>query len=181
MRGAMTQDFAARSGRCACSGGADAPGVRSVFSVVTSRMARMFFCKDGRAGCDEQSFSPTCDLPSLAAAERGRCRGFTLLELLIVVGIIGILLVLIVPAFTTIRSGTDVTRAIYGVKGVLENARVYAKANHTYVFVGFAEVDSSVDPAVSPQVTTGPTSYGRVALAVVASKDGMRHFQYATS
>jgi type II secretory pathway pseudopilin PulG len=104
-----------------------------------------------------------------------------LLELLIAVGIIGLLLVLMAPAFTTIKGGTDVAGAIYGVKGLLENARVYAKANHTYVFVGFSEVDSSVDPAVSPQVTTGPAPYGRVALAVVASKDGMRHFQFTTS
>src|SRR5512133_1075758 len=71
--------------------------------------------------------------------------GFTLLELLIVVGIIGLLLVLIAPAFTTMKSGGDFTNAIYGIQGVLENARTYAKANHTYVFVGFAEVDSSVD------------------------------------
>ena len=35
-------------------------------------------------------------------------RGFTLLELLIVVGIIGLLMVLIAPAFTTIKGGTDV-------------------------------------------------------------------------
>src|ERR1700687_4122269 len=105
---------------------------------------------------------------------RGLCRavalcdgGFTLLELLSVVGVIAILLVLIGPAFTTIKSGTDATTAIYGVKGVLENARAYAKANHTYVFVGFAEVDSSVDPSVSPQVTTGDTPYGRVAVAMV--------------
>ena len=97
-----------------------------------------------------------------------RRNAFTLVELLILIGIIAVLLVLIVPAFTTIKSGTDVTGAIYGVKGVLENARMYAKANHTYVFVGFAEVDSSLDPAVSPQVTTGPMPYGRVALAVVA-------------
>ena len=40
-------------------------------------------------------------------------RGFTLLELLIVVGIIGLLMVLIAPAFTTIKSGTDVTSAAY--------------------------------------------------------------------
>jgi type II secretory pathway pseudopilin PulG len=100
-----------------------------------------------------------------------------LLELLIVVGIIALLLVLIAPAFTYMRSGSDFTNAVYGIQGVLENARTYAKANRAYVFVGFAEVDSSVDPSVSPQLA----GYGRVAVAVVASKDGTRHFQYATS
>ena len=101
---------------------------------------------------------------------------FTLLELLIVIGIIALLLVLLVPAFTTIKSGTDMTSTLYGIQGLLENARTYAKANHTYVFVGFAEVDASVDPSVSPQVAGN----GRVAVAVIASKDGTRHFQYLT-
>ena len=41
----------------------------------------------------------------------------------------------------------------YTESKVLENARMYAKANRAYVFVGFAEVDSSVDPSVSPQVS----------------------------
>src|SRR5438445_7285640 len=126
---------------------------------------------------------PTSALRPFIFAERGResFRGFTLLELLIVIGLIAILLVLIAPAFTTIKSGTEVTTAIYGVKGLLENARAYAKANHTYVFVGFADVDSSVDPSVSPQITTGDTPYGRVAMAVVASKDGTAQYQYATT
>ena len=110
--------------------------------------------------------------------ERGRrSPGFTLLEMLIVVAIVGLLLVLIAPAFTTIKSGSDFTNAVYGIQGLLENARTYAKANNTYVFVGFAEVDSSIDPSISPQVV----GYGRVTAAVVASKDGTRHFQYATS
>jgi prepilin-type N-terminal cleavage/methylation domain-containing protein len=117
--------------------------------------------------------------PRLAVASREG--GFTLLELVIVVGIIAILLVLGGPAFTTLTSGTDVSSAIYGVKGVLENARAYAKANHTYVFVGFAEVDSSVDPSVSPQITTGDTPYGRVAMAAVAAKDGTSQYEYATT
>jgi prepilin-type N-terminal cleavage/methylation domain-containing protein len=100
--------------------------------------------------------------------------GFTLLELLIVIGIIAVLLVLLAPAFTTIKSAGDVTSAVYGIQGLLENARTYAKANHTYVFVGFAEVDASVDSSVSPQIAGN----GRVAVAVVASKDGTRQVQY---
>src|SRR5438445_12247205 len=126
---------------------------------------------------------PTSALRPLIFAERGResFRGFTLLELLIVIGLIAILLVLIGPAFTTMKSGSDVTSAIYGVKGVLENARAYAKATHTYVFVGLAEVDSSIDFSVSPQISTGDTPYGRVAVAVVASKDGTSQYQYATT
>jgi prepilin-type N-terminal cleavage/methylation domain-containing protein len=125
-------------------------------------------------------------------AERGRASaasravafregGFTLLELLVVIGIIALLMALVVPAFTNIKSGGDVINAVYGIQGLLENARTYAKANHTYVFVGFAEVDSSVDSSVTPQVTTGSTPYGRVAVAVVASKDGTRQCQYTTS
>jgi prepilin-type N-terminal cleavage/methylation domain-containing protein len=98
---------------------------------------------------------------------RGRSRianhsvraGFTLLELLIVVGIIGLLLVLIAPAFTTIKGGTDVTSAAYTIKGVLETARTYAKANNTYTWVGFAG-------SIGSPVT------GSVALVAVASKNG---------
>src|SRR5213083_1209478 len=130
-----------------------------------------------RARCRASHLRPLISLQHGAE----NVRGFTLLELLIVIGVTAILLVLIGPAFTTLTSATDVTSAIYGVKGVLENARAYAKANHTYVFVGFAEVDSSVDPSVIPQITTGDTPYGRVAVAVVASKDRTRHFQYATT
>jgi len=117
---------------------------------------------------------------SLGASKRAR-DAFSLIELMVVIAIIVILMTLLAPAFTNIKSGGDFTDAVYRVQGLLENARTYAKANRTYVFVGFAEVDSSVDASVSPQVTTGATPYGRVAIAVLASKDGTRHFQYATS
>src|SRR6266496_3980870 len=93
--------------------------------------------------------------------------GFTLLELLIVVGIIGLLLVLLAPAFTTIKGGTDVTSAAYTIKGVLDTARTYAKANNTYTWVGFFEEDAS-------QSSTNPATAGtgRVVISIVASKDG---------
>ena len=56
--------------------------------------------------------SPASTIRVPATRERGRrSPGFTLLEMLIVVAIIGLLLVLIAPAFTTIKGGTDVTSA----------------------------------------------------------------------
>ena len=86
--------------------------------------------------------------------------------------------VLVAPAFTNRKSADDMTKAADGIKGLLETARTYARANNTYTFIGFAEVDASVNPSVSPQVAPGN---GRVAVAVVVSKDGSRQFQYVSS
>src|SRR4029077_1481539 len=119
------------------------------------------------------------DLRLLTSAERGRPRGlrpavalreggFTLLELLIVVGIIATLLVLMAPAFTYIKGGTDVTSAAYTIKGVLDTARTYAKANNTYTWVGFYE--ENVATPASPNLDT--PAVGRVVMSIVASKDG---------
>ena len=100
-----------------------------------------------------------------AAAKAGlREGGFTLIELLVVVGIIALLLVLMAPAFTYIKGATDVTSAAYSIKGALDTARTYAKANNTYAWVGFFEEDASQPPA-TPGI-------GRVVMSIVVSKDG---------
>jgi prepilin-type N-terminal cleavage/methylation domain-containing protein len=99
--------------------------------------------------------------------QRERASAFTLLELLIVIGIIAVLLVLLAPAFTTIKSGGDVTSAAYTIKGVLDTARTYAKANNTYTWVGFYEEDVS-QPSTNPP-TPGT---GRLVISIVASKNG---------
>jgi prepilin-type N-terminal cleavage/methylation domain-containing protein len=101
------------------------------------------------------------------SGQRDRARAFTLLELVIVISIVGLLLVLIAPAFTTIKSGSDVTKAAYTIKGVLDTARTYAKANNTYTWVGLFEEDDS-QPSTNP-ATPGT---GRLVMSIVASKDG---------
>ena len=123
-----------------------------------------------RGFADQPSLSPVSALQGRVFGERGpeTFRGFTLLELLIVVGIIGLLLVLIAPAFTTIKGAGDVTSAAYTIKGALDTARTYAKANNTYVWVGFYE-ENVANPA-SPN--SSPPSVGRVILSIVASNDG---------
>jgi len=147
------------------------------------RITRIFFCKRKRAGHDERPVSPTslarrspakaADFRPLTSTERGpesvrgftlpkqreRASAFTLIELLVVVGIIALLLVLMAPAFTYIKGGTDVTSSAYTIKGALDTARTYAKANNTYTWIGFAG-------SIGSNVT------GNVAISVVASKDG---------
>ncbi len=103
----------------------------------------------------------------ISTSQRERLSAFTLLELLVVIAIIAILMVLIVPAFTTIKTGSDITTAAYTIKGVLDTARTYAKANNTYTWVGFYEEDVS-------QSSTNPATAGtgRIVMSIVASKNG---------
>ena len=99
-------------------------------------------------------------------------KAFTLLELMVVMAVIVLVSTFVVPAFTNLKSAGDVASAVYNIGGLLEQARAYAMANSTYVWVGFEEVDASKDPSVNPQ-TTG---IGRIAIAIVASRDGMRGY-----
>jgi Tfp pilus assembly protein FimT len=102
---------------------------------------------------------------------------FTLLELLVVVGIVTLLVVLAIPAFTTRKSADEVTNAAYTIAGVLEQARNYALSNNTYVWVGFYEENST---ATSPTNATPPyPGKGRLVVAAISSVDGTKIFDDA--
>ena len=87
---------------------------------------------------------------------------------MVVIAIIVTLTALLVPAVTANKNAGDITKATYDVAGVLENARAYATANNTYVWVGFYEEDAS-QGTTTPTATSGT---GRIVLSTVASKDG---------
>lgn len=94
-------------------------------------------------------------------------RAFTLIEMMVVIAIIAILMALIAPAFTSLKSAGDVTSAAYTIKGVLDQAHTYAQANNTYTWVGFFEENVS-----NPSPNSATPKIGRIVMSVVASKDG---------
>jgi len=104
-------------------------------------------------------------------------KAFTLIELLVVIAIMIILVALVIPSFTGIKTGSDFTKAAYDIQGTLDQARAYAMGGNTYVWVGFAEEDVTYNSSKTPQVQ----GVGRVAVAVITSCDGTRGYDATNS
>jgi type II secretory pathway pseudopilin PulG len=106
-----------------------------------------------------------------------RHSAFTLIELLVVVGTIAMVIVLVIPAFTKIKSANDLTAAAYIIATSLEQGRSYAMANNTFVWVGFYEENTTV---TAPTHATPPyPGNGRVLIATVFSSDGTKIYDDA--
>lgn len=85
--------------------------------------------------------------------------GFSLSELLVVITIIAILTTAGGPAFSALTSSGSADQNISQLSGLLEQAREYAVAQNTYVWVAFCN-------------STASNGTNQVAVAVIASTDG---------
>jgi len=102
-------------------------------------------------------------------------KGFSLIEILVVIAIIGLLASVMMPAFNAIGRATSVSASASDVSALLEGARAHAMAQSTYTWVGFFQESSQANSpsSGSPRDQAPPyTARGRVVVAAVASLDG---------
>src|SRR5207253_7972103 len=86
-------------------------------------------------------------------------QGFTLIELMIVVGIIGILAAIAIPNFMSYQAKARQSEAKVGLGGIFTAATAYYAVNATYIIASFSELDYA--PAGSPVYTF---DYGGIAI-----------------
>jgi prepilin-type N-terminal cleavage/methylation domain-containing protein len=104
---------------------------------------------------------------SISEPRIGHRKGFSLVELLVVLAIVAILSSFLLLSVSGIKGSRDLSNAAYSIQGALEQARTVAMATSTYTWVGFFEEN----PA-SP----GTAGTGQVVISIIASVNGVNLF-----
>jgi len=79
------------------------------------------------------------------AKESTRLRGFTLVELLVVIGIIALLVSILLPALNKARTAAITTQCCSNQRQLVQAVYMYLQAN-----AGYAPIDDYVDPVINP-------------------------------
>lgn len=88
--------------------------------------------------------------------------GFSLIELLVVVGLLAILASATIPAFNAIRGGSSLTSQTALIGDLLANARSYAMSKNTYVYFAMGEASAGSDKPHMFAVTIASLTGSRV-------------------
>lgn len=67
------------------------------------------------------------------------CAAFTLIELLVVMAVMALMASLAALAIPALVNSGSMNQSVNGISLLLEQARTYAMANHTYVWIGFQQ------------------------------------------
>lgn len=92
-----------------------------------------------------------------STAQRGS--GFTILELLTVIGIMALVSVASMPAVSALTKSSKINQAMSQITSTLEQARQYAVANNTYTWVAFYQDNAAPEGS-------------KVYVAALGSRDG---------
>jgi prepilin-type N-terminal cleavage/methylation domain-containing protein len=90
------------------------------------------------------------------AGKQGRSTGFSLVELLIVIAVIGIMSVFAMVGLGSASSSSQTHKAMSHLGGVMDFARQYAIAQNTYTYVAFNQVGDVLTTSVFASRTGRP-------------------------
>ncbi len=106
-------------------------------------------------------------------------KGFTLVELLCVIAIISILAAACGPSIAGVATGDRLTNNIYELSGLIQQSRMTAVAQHTYVWVGFHAYTQNGNPSL--MVASVLPSSGLLAANGIQTDIANNQYQISTS